>query len=98
MWWIWLIYTYDITSTLNSFSAIRLRLAESGPVDAEDNVINGATEGGTFRVRVVKLSGRNFGPIPYTVQPLTYLEAEDRRLFGLFPRLTDIAAARAMGM
>ena len=61
-------------------------------------MINRATEGGTFRVSVAKLSGQNFGPLPFTVRSLTYTEAGNRGVLGLFPRLNNIAAASAMGM
>jgi len=67
--------------------------------EERDNIIT-VREGGTFTVIAGKRSGQNFGRIPYTIQPLTYTEAERRglNLVMLFPRLSRVAPARAMGM
>ena len=35
------------------------------------------TEGEIFIITAAKLNGTNFGPIHYTIQPLTYSQAEE---------------------
>ena len=53
------------------------------------------TEGEIFTITAAKLNGTNFGPIPYTIQPLTYSQAEERGvdLDVLFPTRPRSAAS-----
>ena len=58
------------------------------------------TEGETFTITAAKLNGTNFIPIPYTIQPLTYSQAEERgvNLDVLFPARPRSAASGMLGM
>ena len=53
------------------------------------------TEGETFTITAAKLNGTNFGLIHYTIQPLTYSQAEERGvdLNVLFPSRPRSAAS-----
>ena len=54
----------------------------------------------TFTITAAKLNGTNFSPIPYTIQPLTYSQAEERgvNLDVLFPARPHSAASGMLGM